>query len=152
MENKTSQLFLPSRKLILGFLGVSLAWLVVGIGICWFFAPAADQLRVALYWMLLFWSVSVIDLLALGKTMAFVMNLVNLTGEKRAAAAIRALSWGTVKLACIGIFIMLLIKASAGSSSSGLNLGLLTGLGTMVSVPLVGGLLWSQRVLRHAWE
>jgi len=143
--------FVPSRNLLLGFFSISLFWLGIGTGICWLFTPVPDAARVAFRWMLLFWSVSVLDLLALGKTIAFVMNVIQMKGEKRAAAVIRTLSWGMLKLACIGVFIVLLINVSA-NPLPGSNLGLLTGLGTMVFVPLIGGLLWSQRILQHGRE
>jgi hypothetical protein len=62
--------------------------------------------------------------------------------QKHAALVVSASVWGVIKLACLGIFGFILFHGHAIPQFS-----LLWGLGTLVTVPLIGGLWWSRKVL-----
>ena len=138
---------------VAAFSAISVGWLAIAALICWQFSATQDgnvsATWVAMKWLFGLWALSILDLVAISKSISAAVSVMGHTGEKRAASIIQASYWGLVKLACLGIFIFVLIRASA-LAAPGLKLGLVTGLGTLVIVPLIGGLFWSQRVLRHA--
>jgi len=126
---------------------VSGAWLAIAGILCWQLSPEGRS-AAAILWFVGLWLLSVLDIAALGKTLTAVLGLAGgeiQEPEKRAGAAIRAFYWGFVKLACLGFFALALTKAEAAP-----GIGLLLGLGTLVIVPLAGGVVWSQRILRNA--
>jgi hypothetical protein len=125
-----------SRKDYLPFFGVALVWVAVGIGFC-----SGDALK----WMLIFWMLCLLDLIALTLLVSAFVSLAAGSSEKRGARIIQASTWGAIKLACLGIFAAILLQGFTIPS-----LGLYMGMGTLMIVPLVGGLWWSQRELQHA--
>ena len=131
------------RKDQVVFLGVSLGWLLLSVALCFFLGPEPrnDQFL----WMLVFWGLSNLDLSVLAKFMSVAVRWAGATPEKRPVLAIQAFCWGIFKVVCLGLFIFVLLKGYEIPTY-----GLLLGVGTLGIVPLVGGILWSQRVLRNA--
>jgi hypothetical protein len=78
---------------------VALAWLALSAAICWL-KTAGDA--TALLWLGVIWCLAITDLGVTALAMRAVFQLNTITGEKRPAAAIQALTWGLVKLACLG--------------------------------------------------
>jgi hypothetical protein len=126
------------------FLLTALAWPFLGGAICWL-ATNPAELASALFWMWVFWVLCLCDLVTLTLTAGAVIRYLTITPEKRGAAAVQAFYWGGLKLACAGIFIVIALWVPGIP-----RWGILTGLGTLVTVPLIGGFWWSQRVLHHA--
>jgi hypothetical protein len=115
-------------------------WLLAIMAVTALAAPRED-LYWALGWTLGLWAVSVADLAVLAKAVSCVLELATATAENRGTWIIQASYWGFLKLACLGIFATVLIMGHEIPVTS-----LLTGVGTMVFVPLVGGLWWSKRI------
>lgn len=130
---------LINRSTVISFLGASLLWLVLSVAVCLVFSVSPK-------WAIQLWAMSVVDLWALAKALSAVFGLVGVisSSQNRQKLVIQAFYWGTVKLACLGLFAVVLIKAKSIPS-----LSLVIGLGTMVTVPLLGGLIYSvaQRVV-----
>jgi hypothetical protein len=124
------------------FIWVALAWLLCATAYCWI-STAGD--RAAVFWLVVIWGLAMADLAATAGAIRAVLRVTAVSGENRPAAAIQAFTWGTVKLACLGLIIALMMRSATLPVAS-----LLLGLGTMFGVPVVGGLWWSQRILKHA--
>lgn len=129
------------------FAWASVAWLSIGAAVA-LTLSSRDTAPSTLSWMLALWLLSVLDLAATGKLVgsflgAAVSGAEN--SEKTPAYAIQTFVWGVLKLACLGIFGLVLMRGRMIPTP-----GLLLGLGTLVVVPLVGGFIWSQRELSHA--
>ena len=119
----------------------AVVWAVIGWAICRHFS-AVTALQQNLIWLFGLWALCLIDLVALGKTIQGVLAIAAGAGENLSAYTIHTFSWGLIKLVCLGIFASeVVIKGSPIPTAD------LSGMGTLVVVPLVGGLLWSQRVL-----
>jgi hypothetical protein len=127
------------------FTGATLAWLLTAALLCLYFNPGGDPLATSLRWMFEIAAFCLVDLLALGMTLRAVIPLVAGVAEKRYLAALQAFYWATVKLACLGILTAVVLKSPHIPVP-----GLLTGLGTLIFVPLMGGLWWNQKAYRHA--
>jgi hypothetical protein len=124
------------------FVWAALGWAVGGIALLFFFSnDQANALRsFALYFVL-----ALADLFFIVKTVAAVLVLMSDQGAKnRTAYAIQAFVFGGLKLLCLGMIGFCLIKFPGRVSG-----GILFGLGALVAVPLLGGFLWSQRVLKE---
>ncbi len=128
------------RKSYRSFAAAAALWLAVITAITAFVTPR-EELFWALGWTMGLWLVSVADLGVLAKGVSATLELATAVGEKRGKWVIQASYWGFLKLACLGIFATVLIKGHEIPVTS-----LLTGIGTMVFVPLVGGLWWSKRI------
>jgi hypothetical protein len=134
---------LPKFPTKLPFAWVSLGWLFLAVLVC---LLSNIPTPVALPWLLGFWVLCVLDLFAIAETVEAVVRLQALKeGQDKLALVTRAFFWGFVKLACLG-FLGLAVWVGRGVP----NITLIFGLGTLVVVPLVGGLLWSQKELRYA--
>lgn len=125
----------------------SFLWLIASEALAVALATSSSQRFLAVQWIFIFWVLSILDLVALAKTLSSVMGLINSSekSELRATYMVQTLCWGFFKLACLGLFILVLLK--------GQNIpwiGLLLGMGTLVVVPVMGGFVWSQRALRNA--
>jgi hypothetical protein len=96
-------------------------------------------------WMFYFWGLSLIDLFFLAKLMQVMVYGQRSKSKKNLKMSIEALCWGLIKISCMGLFILALLKGQKTPLY-----GLLLGLATLGVVPVLGGVLWSQRVLRHA--
>ena len=93
----------------------------------------------------LLWFLSILDLAVLSKLGLVLFSLVNAEGARRSALTIQAFFWGAFKIICLGLFVITLLKGQK-IPVSGLSLGM----GTLVVVPLLGGFLWSRKVLTDA--
>lgn len=124
------------------FVWTALAWTLLGTG---FVAYTEGDWARATGPFLGLALLSALDLLALAKVVERVLGFAAATSEKRGPALVQTFFWGALKLACLGIFILVLSKGVRFAASS-----LILGLGTLVVVPLVGGYFWSRRDLEHA--
>ncbi|MBC7693014.1 MAG: hypothetical protein H7222_14725 [Methylotenera sp.] len=105
-----------------------------------------EQFLQSLLWMLGLWTLCVLDLVALAKTIAAgIILMSDQAPEKKSALAVQALSWGSLKMIFLGVIGLVLWKASTVPT-----VALLSGIGTLLIVPLVGGFWWSQKELSHA--
>ena len=127
------------------FLLPSLLWLVIGLALNGWLNSADPQLWNSFKWFTGLWVLCLFDLYALSRTLEAALGLMNEESEKRSALTIQAFYWGTIKLACLGIFGTILLKGDSIPATS-----LLLGLGTLIVVPLMGWYWWSHRILRHA--
>jgi hypothetical protein len=96
-------------------------------------------------WILGFWALCVLDLLVLRKLISIIFQLVSLAEGNRLRQSIQALCWGVLKVLCLGLFIVVLLKGQKIPMH-----GLLLGIGTLGVIPVFGGLLLSQRVCHNA--
>lgn len=102
---------------------------------------------VAGLWFAAFWCMSVLDLFLIAKTVESLGQLLTEDGqtpEKKAAWILRASTWGVLKIVCLGLFIFIFVVVTGLPQTS-----LFLGIGTLVVVPLAGGWLWSQRILKN---
>ncbi len=120
------------------FVAVGIAWGFLGGLLC---ATFSVQPMRALWVSVLLWGLSLLDLAVLSKTFASIGQLVSSLGaDERWRPSLWAAFWAGAKLGCLGLFALIF------SLDDGLPpLALITGLGTLVVVPLVGGILWNQR-------
>lgn len=138
-----------SPRVLLLFMMVALGWGVLGALMVYFLSSGDWS---SLRYFGIFWLLSAINLAALTQTLSAVFELLAMqegsgsaSSEKKAAITVQAFVWGTLKLACLGIFGLVLYRSSNAPLVS-----LLLGTGTLVVVSLVGGWIWSQRVVRNA--
>lgn len=134
------------------FLYAALVWaLCVATGA--YFLEPTHPVR-AVLWALGLWALCIFDLFALAKVVRGALRLAagqNEAGtadpvELRTALGLNTAFWGLIKLSCLGLFMGVLLKGVEIPTGS-----LLLGLSTLVVIPLLGGLIWSQRGLKHAW-
>jgi hypothetical protein len=123
------------------FIIAAIFWAVIGFAMCRHFS-AVQELPKNLVWLFGLWALCLLDLLALGKTIQGMLAIAAGAGENLSAYTVHTFSWGLIKLVCLGIFALVMIKGNPIPTA-----GLLVGMGTLVVVPLVGGFLWSQRAL-----
>ena len=123
----------------------SLIWGTIAGGLCWQFAPETGARAIS--WALGLWIISNLDLLALAQTVRGLLRLASGSDSdaRRPALLVSVMGWGALKLGCLGLFAFVLIRGSLIPS-----VALMSGLATMIVVPLAGGLWWSQRSLDHA--
>ncbi|MGK5083611.1 hypothetical protein WDW37_09925 [Bdellovibrionota bacterium FG-1] len=127
------------------FIWVGLGWLVLGAVVCFVFSSTAQPPIKTFGWMALIWAFCLLDLYALARAVGAVLGLTTMTGKKRGALVIQASYWGVIKLACLGILGLILLRSSTIPT-----LGMVLGSSTLIVTPLLGGYWWSQKVLRHA--
>jgi hypothetical protein len=140
-SNETAQK-LQSRSL-LPFLWTGISWGVAAV----IFVAASQQALSPVLWVLGLWSLSMLDLLAIAQVIRAAMGWSTLSRpETKAAWAVQTAVWGAIKLACLGAFGFVLLSAREVPSSA-----LLIGMGTLLVVPLGGGLWWSHKELSYAW-
>lgn len=117
------------------FLVTAVAWLLIAaVAEAW-----AGRSVVILGWFFYLYALALVDLYALARLFQYGIGVMIQSIEKRPALIVRAFTWGAVKLACLGIFGLTLLHGDRIPVSA-----LLMGLGTLVVVPLFGGLLWSR--------
>jgi hypothetical protein len=120
--------------------GVAAAlWAVVAVALCRIFTANHAAFILNLFWMAGLYLLSVLDLVALGKT---VQGALAIAAGNRAGSAIQTFYWFGLKLACLGIFILAMMSASHLGKATPTP-GLLVGVGTVTMIPLLGGLFWS---------
>ena len=81
-----------------------------------------------------------VDLVALARAVRAIFEYLGAPREKRVPLLIQASYWAFLKIACLGIFTVVLIRERTIPSA-----GLLFGMATLVIVPLIGGFWWSRR-------
>jgi hypothetical protein len=117
----------------------AMIWALISIGVCRYFAANTAQFEINLLWLAGLYVLSLCDLVALGKTIEGMIFVADDAGENRAVRALQTFYWALLKLLCLGIFTVVLIKGKSIPSA-----GLLLGMGTICFVPLLGGLFWSR--------
>jgi hypothetical protein len=120
------------------FIFATMAWAVLSLAITLFGTPH-EEMNHALRWLVVLFGVSIADLYSIARLVGTVLELIVTAPEKRLPGLIQASYWGILKLACLGIFSVLVFKGHDIPVTA-----LLTGVGTMVFVPLVGGFWWSK--------
>jgi hypothetical protein len=113
-------------------------WLALSLAVASLSVPREDVPRAAA-WVVILFVVAAADLVSIARLVSAVFDLMSATAENRGARIIQASYWGILKLACLGIFTILVFKGQQVPVTS-----LLLGVGTMVCVPLIGGFLWSK--------
>src|ERR1700728_496511 len=107
-------------------------WALLSVGLCRYFAADMAQFRTHLLWLTGLYLLSLCDLVALGKTIEGMIFVADGSGENRAVRALQTFYWVLLKLFCLGIFTVVLIKGRSIPSA-----GLLLGVGTIGIVPLL---------------
>lgn len=136
-EEKSTQTLFP-------FLQVGIVWFGVAALLCWILSDSMDVKIRSLRWLLILWGLCLMDLLALAKLMQAMLALMAGGAKNQGELVIRASSWGTAKLACLGLLGFVLYHGRVVPT-----VALLSGLATMFIVPIAGGAWWYQRMLRH---
>jgi len=95
-----------------------------------------------LRWFLSGWLLCMVNLFSLAKTMSAAVELAACTEAQVASGErmiwiLKAFFWGGLKLACLGVFIVFLLAGRKAPMEA-----VLTGLATIVVVPLFGGIFW----------
>lgn len=126
------------------FFQVGLGWLLAGSVISVNYSETSDLRWIALRWVFILWVICLADLLSLAKLMDLVLKLMGGDQKNQIELVIRASSWGTAKLACMGSLGFVLYHGRVVPVPA-----LLSGLATMFVVPIAGGAWWYQRVLGH---
>jgi hypothetical protein len=130
------------RKTLFPFIISALIWLILSGILCFSISANPEEARRALVWMLRLAFISLLDLLAIAKVFYYVFELQrDQDPGKRIFSVIRTSYWGALKIACILICGTILVKGS--HLPAGIPVvGLVTGISTLVIVPLVGGAVW----------
>jgi hypothetical protein len=124
---------------------VALAWLALGL--LFSFAFGHRELA-SLGWMFGIWALSVIDLAVLARLLAALGScMTDESPSRKSAHVFQALFWAGAKVACLGFFLLVLMNARGAPTAS-----LLSGMGTLLVVPLLGGYGWSQSALSEVTE
>ena len=124
---------------------VSSLWLLLALAVCGYMSSTPEEWKASFVGAFILWAICNLDLLVLKNLVSNVLNLISLTDGNRLRVSIRALFWGVLKLICLGLFIIVLLKGHKIPTQ-----GLLLGVSTLVVIPLVGGFLWSQRIVPNA--
>src|SRR5262249_13366013 len=125
------------------FLWAAAAWAALSVGVL--FAVSVDRGGALQSWAL-YYILALADLFFLVKTVAALLLLMSdQCANTRTAPAIQAFFYGGLKRGCLGAIGLCLWKIP--STTSG---GILFGLGSIVAIPLFGGFLWSQQVLKES--
>jgi hypothetical protein len=130
------------------FIAAAILWLMVGVLLCWMLTPSAESPRRAMTWLGLLAGICLLDLYALSQALSGLFDLMRSDAGKPLFLVIRTSYWGGIKLVCV-IFLGFLMKSGTSgtsgaqaSSGSGIpSVGLLTGVSTLVAVPLLGFVL-----------
>lgn len=124
------------------FAGTGLLWLSLSFWVSTWDGFQGSSAK----WTLLLGGLSLFNLFAWITGGVAIFNLVTGISENRGLQVVRASAWALVKLSCVGIFIGIFVMRGERIPS----ISVWMGMGTLVVVPLLGGLLWSQRILRNA--
>jgi hypothetical protein len=129
------------QKALLPFGIAAVVWACVGFAASNYFSDSSE-LHKNLVWFSGLWMLCICDLLVLAKTVQGLFAFASGSVENRPAQVIQTFSWAFLKLVCLGIFTLVMMKGRPFPIP-----GLLAGLGTLVFVPLMGGLIWSSKIL-----
>ena len=121
---------------------VGLVWLLFGGVLCYFLTARAELAWVSLKWLCGIWTLCILDLYVLRMLVWSVLEILRSDQGNSSLYIVQTAFWGVLKLVCLGLFIIVLLKGQKIPLHS-----LLLGIGTLGMVPLVGGFLWSQRLL-----
>ena len=135
-----------SQGAIFPFLVVGTLWLVLGLGLSIGFSDferfGSESLN-SMKWMVGLWLLCLVDLFTAGVALQAAIQVLtgeNLSATERAAWIFRATIWGTLKLVCLAVLVVVLIRGQTAP-----KLALVLGLSTLVVVPLVAGIWWSRK-------
>lgn len=123
------------------FLMTALGWLIISAVLVIVWTPALAHG----FYLFLAWSISLFDLYAMAKLGDVVITQINDASNQINVSPIQIAIWGFLKLASLGGLGVLLYLAKDAN-----QFPLLLGVGTLVTVPLVGGFWWNSRELRYA--
>jgi hypothetical protein len=145
MENKKSPFLIRLNHQSIDaapFLIVALIWGVVSVGVCGYFGSQGPLNGLGLG--LLFWVFTLSNLIFLVKMIEVTMILMSdqLT-EKRGFYQIQLLIWVNLKLISFGGLFFLIWKLK----NQVILPALFGGVGTLITVPLIGGYWWSRKGL-----
>ncbi len=132
---------MKSKLNLTPFLLTALGWMALSAWVCWRFSPDQESALGSVKWMLVLAGICCADLFSLAKVVAIVLDLIvsaeaGIT-QNRTGLAFQASFWGGLKLACLLLFGAVLYRGQNIPTA-----GLLAGTGTVVVVPLIGGLFW----------
>ncbi|MBU6375339.1 MAG: hypothetical protein KGQ59_05045 [Bdellovibrionales bacterium] len=123
---------------LMPFLGAAGIWLVLGLGLI-FFVSDPESRVLAFGWFLLLWFLALADFVTIA---ALVFSIVYWEGTPdKARLGIRMGLLGVLKVGLLVIFGTILSLRHGIPTSS-----LLVGTGTLIVVPIFGGLAWSFKV------
>ena len=125
------------------FIWVSLVWLLIGTFFCLW---PVNLGFLAIKWFLGLSFLCLFDFLSLSKTLQAMVELANKAHlVVRMRTVFSLVFWSVAKLICLGLFIVLLMKARSIHFTP-----LFLGVGTLLVVPWVGGLLWRRGEVKYA--
>jgi hypothetical protein len=138
---------LPTGKQLHLFLYVALGWLICGASLSFWLETQQEvpYPGLALGAVVGLWTLSLLDLVALTRLLGVVFKWMSPNSGNPAVFFIQTLFWGALKLVCLGLFFITLLKGQKIPMH-----GLLLGMATLGVVPVVGGFIWSQRISENA--
>lgn len=120
------------------FLKAAVAYGLIGLSITLGFTPDP---RVGSFWFSLLFFLSVGNLFFLGKVVAVLIDLMSHQGTQKGLYSFsHALRYGTMKFALLGAILITVWKSETAPM-----LARMLGLGTLVAIPLLGGIGMSQK-------
>jgi hypothetical protein len=124
-------------------------WIVISLFFCIKVTTDAVALKRAVVWFAVLGGICLLDLFALAQALAGLFDLMQGESENPTRSplflVIRTSYWGAIKLVCVIFLGFLMVKGARGSRIP--TVGLLTGVSTLVAVPILGFIFW-QRALR----
>lgn len=130
---------LLKMKTLKPFLAVAVFFLLAGVAFHAATYSSESTLR-----FILFWSLCMMNLFFLAKAVASVLNMMTDNDPtQRPMGLISTFFWGSLKLIGLGLLGFLIFQYRDASMAP-----VLSGVATLVIVPLVGGMLWSQLEMR----
>jgi hypothetical protein len=129
------------------FVKAAMIWAAVGAVLCVWLTPTGTSAVAAVLGMFGISLLSLMGFGAMAKCFAAVARLVAGGSGNRQSYVIQAFYWAMIKLACLGLLVTILIYVREIPV-----VGILVGIATLVVVPLTGGLLWKQTVLKNHLE
>lgn len=119
-------------------------WLVLASTLVWWLG-AADSRLLSRFWLLS--AICLVGLLATARVVRGMLALASGVEKNSFFALIRASSWGSIKLASLGLLGLLIWRSREASP-----LPVIFGLATLIAVPLLGGIRghWLNQKYRKA--
>jgi hypothetical protein len=132
---------LSMTKLICPFFLIALCWYLLSSVILFI---TQEHFANSVKWLTILTAVGCLDLYAIAKVVQGILGITK-AAEQKIVFITQIGLWVLIKLVCLILFG---IALWVGREASGLALSL--GAGTLMIVPVVGGVLWTQRELRNA--
>jgi hypothetical protein len=123
------------------FAVVAAVWFLISAVLCFKVSPDGADARRALTWLGILGGICVLDLFALAQALAGLFDLMQGDSTNPIFLVIRTSYWGGIKLVCV-IFLGFLMARAAHQIPPIPTIGLLTGVSTLLVVPLFGFLFW----------